>query len=150
MIFLSYLWINVANIKNHFILIQLRIGRLTEILQAVRCHILWSYSIYIFIKSFLDKKCLSLRNMESLKGRQLWWLDVCFPASFGASGRLCHYVTRLFKYIEKFHHQKKNWKFSDKNSNIFHISAQNIGHNLCFWAKIIKIMYTHVNPSFTI
>ena len=32
--------------------------------------------------------------------------------------------TRLFKYVENF--TTKNWKFSDKNSNIFHISAQNI------------------------
>ena len=31
--------------------------------------------------------------------------------------------TRLFKYIEKF--TIKNWKFSDKNSDIFHISAKN-------------------------
>ena len=32
--------------------------------------------------------------------------------------------TRLFKCIENF--TSKNWKFSDKNSDIFHISAQNI------------------------
>ena len=33
--------------------------------------------------------------------------------------------TRLFKYIENF--TSKNWKVSDKkNSDIFHISAQNI------------------------
>ena len=32
--------------------------------------------------------------------------------------------TRLFKYIENF--TTKNWKFSVKNSDIFHISAQNI------------------------
>ena len=32
--------------------------------------------------------------------------------------------TRLFKYIENF--TSKNRKFSDKNSDIFHISAQNI------------------------
>ena len=33
--------------------------------------------------------------------------------------------TRLFKYTEYF--TTKNWKFSDKNSDIFfHISAQNI------------------------
>ena len=32
--------------------------------------------------------------------------------------------TRLFKYIENF--TSKNWKFSDKNSDIFHNSAQNI------------------------
>ena len=70
--------------------------------------------------------------------------------------------TRLFRYIENF--TIKNWKFSDKNSDVFHISAQNIDcgyslepprrggsneyHKLCFWAKIRKIMYTPVNPSF--
>ena len=78
--------------------------------------------------------------------------------------------TRLFKYIVNF--TNKNWKFSDKNSDIFHISAQNIGvyiifhisaqnidcgyslepprrkavltstQSLCFWAEIRKIMYT--------
>ena len=31
---------------------------------------------------------------------------------------------QIFKYIENF--TTKNWKFSDKNSDIFHISAQNI------------------------
>ena len=47
----------------------------------------------------------------------------------------------------------KNWKFSDKNSDMFHISAQNIDcgylgeavltstHNLCFWAKIKSNVY---------
>ena len=72
--------------------------------------------------------------------------------------------TRLYKYIENF--TSKNWKISDKNLIFFHISAQNIDcgyslepprrggsneyHNLCFWAEIRKIMYTPVNPSFTI
>ena len=54
--------------------------------------------------------------------------------------------------------QPKNEKFSDKNSDIFHISAQNIDgeavltstHILCFRAEIRKIIYTPVNPSFTI
>ena len=32
--------------------------------------------------------------------------------------------TRLIKYVKNFTH--KNWKFTDKNSDIFHISAQNI------------------------
>ena len=32
--------------------------------------------------------------------------------------------TRLFKYIENLN--TKSWKFSDKSSDIFHISAQNI------------------------
>ena len=33
--------------------------------------------------------------------------------------------TRPFKYTENFT-TKKKWKFSDKKSDIFHISAQNI------------------------
>ena len=32
--------------------------------------------------------------------------------------------TRLFNYIENF--TTKNWKLSNKNSDIFHISAQNL------------------------
>ena len=60
----------------------------------------------------------------------------------------------------------KNLKFSDKNSDKFLISAQNIdcGYSLepprrggsneypqsMFWAEIRKIIYTPVNPSFTI
>ena len=32
--------------------------------------------------------------------------------------------TSLFKFTEKF--TTKKWKFSDKNSDIFHMSAQNI------------------------
>ena len=64
--------------------------------------------------------------------------------------------TCLFKYTENF--TTKNRKFSDKNSDIFQISAQNIfceavlmsTHKLYFWAEIRKIMYTPVNPSFTI
>ena len=50
-----------------------------------------------------------------------------------------------------------------KRINILYISTQNIDcgysfgqavltstHNLCFWAEIRKIMYTPVNPSFTV
>ena len=78
-----------------------------------------------------------------------------------------HYENTPIQIYRKFHLQK-NWKFSDKkNSDIFHISAQNIDcgyslepprlaeavltsiHNL-FWAEIRKIMYTPLNPSFTI
>ena len=60
----------------------------------------------------------------------------------------------------------KTEKNQIKNSDIFHISAQNIdcGYSLepprrggsneypqsMFWAEIKKIMYTPVNPSFTI
>ena len=71
--------------------------------------------------------------------------------------------TRLFKYTENF--PTKNENFQIKNSDIFHIFAQNIdcGYSLeppqrdrsneypqsMFWAEIRKIMYTPVNPSFT-
>ena len=77
-----------------------------------------------------------------------------------------HYENTPIQIYWKFHHQK-NWKFSDKkHSDIFHISAQNIDcstrenrldeavltstHNLCFWAERRKIMYTPVNPNFTV
>ena len=56
--------------------------------------------------------------------------------------------TRLFKYIENF--TSKNWKYLDKkNSDIFHISTQNIDCGDVFEQKW-EIMYTPVNPSFTI
>ena len=72
--------------------------------------------------------------------------------------------TWLFKHIDNFT-TKKLESFHIKNSDIFHISAQNIdcGYSLepprrggsneypqCFWAEIRKIIYTPVNPSFTI
>ena len=72
--------------------------------------------------------------------------------------------TRLLKYIENF--ISKYWKFSDKNSDIFHIYAKTIDNGCSlepprrggsneypqsiFWAETSKIMYTPVNPSFTI
>ena len=71
-----------------------------------------------------------------------------------------HYEnTPILIYIESF--TSKTWKFSDKkkkNSNIFHISVQNIdcgyllepSWQLCFWAWIWKIMYTPVNPTFAV
>ena len=70
--------------------------------------------------------------------------------------------TCQFKYIENF----KKWKFSDKNPDILHNFAQNIDYGdllepphcgssnkypqSMFWAEIRKIMYTPVNPNFTI
>ena len=51
---------------------------------------------------------------------------VLFGSILTGSNMLINYITktRLFKYIENF--TIKNWKFSDKNSDVFHISAQNI------------------------
>ena len=75
--------------------------------------------------------------------------------------------TRLFKYMYIENFTSKKWKFlNKKNSDIFHISAQNVdfGYSLepphwgssneypqsLFWAEIRRIMYTPVNPSFNI
>ena len=68
--------------------------------------------------------------------------------------------TRLFKYIENF--ASKNWKFSDKNSDTFHISAQNIdwgyplepprrgGSNEYLQSMFLsRNKKNNVNPSFT-
>ena len=76
-----------------------------------------------------------------------------------------HYENMPIQIYWKFHHQKLSF-FLDKNSDIFHISAKNIdcGYSLepprsggsneysqsMFWAEIRKIMYTPVNPSFSI
>ena len=75
-----------------------------------------------------------------------------------------HYKNTPIQIYWKF--PTKNWKFSDKYSDIFHISAQNIdcgysleplrrgGSNKCphsvFWAEVRKMMFTLVNPSFTL
>ena len=71
--------------------------------------------------------------------------------------------TRLYKYTENF--TTKKGKFSDKSSDIFHISAQNIdcgyslepprrggsnGYPQSMFLSRNKKMYTPVNPSFTI
>ena len=90
------------------------------------------------------------------------WLAGCgifFYSAWQGLNHLCLAITRtsLFKYTENF---------QIKNSDIFHISAKNIdcGYSLepprrggsneypqsMFLAEIRKIMYTPVNPSFTI
>ena len=72
-----------------------------------------------------------------------------------------HAYSNILKILQP---KKENYQI--KNSDIFHISAQNIdcryslepphrgGSNeypqSMFWAEIRKIMYTPVNPSFTI
>ena len=76
-----------------------------------------------------------------------------------------HYENTPIQIYWEFYHQK-NENFQMKISDIFHISAQNIdcGYSLeppqwggsneypqsIFWAEIRKIIYTPVNPSFTI
>ena len=76
-----------------------------------------------------------------------------------------HYENKPIQIYWKFYLQKTE-NFQIKISDICHISAQNIdcGYSLepprrggsneypqsMFWAEIRKIMYTPVNPSFTI
>ena len=76
-----------------------------------------------------------------------------------------HYENMPIQIYWKFYHQKMNI-FQIKNADIFHTSAQNIDCRYSleppwrggskgypqsmFWAEISKIMYTSVNPSFTI
>ena len=76
-----------------------------------------------------------------------------------------HYENMPIQIYWKFYHQKWNF-FQIKNSDIFHISAQNIdcgyllessrrgGSNeypqYMFWAEIREITYTPINPSFPI
>ena len=102
------------------------------------------------------------------------YFSSCYTRLFGClhhinvllimSYRINHYENTPIQIYWKFHHQKLS--FLDKNSDIFHITAlkhrlwyslepphwggSNEYHNLCFWAEIRKIMYTPVNPSFTI
>ena len=75
-----------------------------------------------------------------------------------------NYETSPIQIYWKLYHQ--NWKYSDKNSDIFHISAQNIdwGYSLepprrgssneyqqcMFLSRNKEKMFYPVNPSFTI
>ena len=80
--------------------------------------------------------------------------------------KLYHYENTPIQTYCKFYHQKKNENFEMKNSDNFYVSAQNTdcGYSLepprgggsndypqsMFWSEIRKIMFTPVNPSFTI
>ena len=77
-----------------------------------------------------------------------------------------HYENTPIQIYWKIYHQKKNENFQIKILIFFHISVQNIdyGYSLepprrggsneypqsMLWAEIWKLMYTPVNPSFTI
>ena len=59
-------------------------------------------------------------------GAQRWFRSACaLTQSRILAGRILHYEnTPIQIYTENF--STKKWKFSDKNSDIFHTSAQNI------------------------
>ena len=65
--------------------------------------------------------------------------------------------TRLIKYIENFSTKNENCQM--KTSGSSHISTKKLDcrYSLAneypqpmFWAEIRKLLYTHVNPSFTV
>ena len=70
-----------------------------------------------------------------------------------------HYENMPIQIYWKFYHQKmKFWYFSyfcSKHRLWVPVRTASMAvltstHNLCFWAEIRKVMYTPVNPSFTI
>ena len=99
------------------------------------------------------------------------WLVCCLPW-FVCFSSWCHCLWFVIVHYENtpiqinWNFTTKNWKFQIKILIFFSYfcSKQNVGtrlnrlgeavltstHNLCFWAEIRKIMYTLVNPSFTI
>ena len=116
-----------------------------------------------------------LRNLGPGNCSPLWWnvlhgvefSQACQYLFVDVDPRQLSYTLRKYAYsnIKKISPPKTE-NFQVKKTDIFHISAQNIdrGYSLeppsrdgsneypqsMFWAEIRKIMYTPVNPSFTI
>ena len=89
----------------------------------------------------------------NLGARSSWFCPVNFCFAFllvlGTVPLRKHAYSNILKILSP-----KNENFQIK---VFYSSAKNIDeavltstYNLCFWAEKIKIMYTPVNPSFTI
>ena len=75
------------------------------------------------------KTAAEIQSAGKKKKKLLWKIRPEYDVVQDSLGRDAHLLntitkTRLFKYTENF--TTKNYKFSDKNSDIFHISAQNI------------------------
>ena len=154
--FFSYIWINVVNINSE---------------------IRWKKSFSIHFKTRetnlnftgCQMPHLMIALILYINLLNLSWIKMSIFEEYGAFVRsilnCLHYENTSVQQYWLFYHQK-NEKFQIKNSDIFHISAQNIdcGYSLepprrggsnkytqsMFWAEIRKIMYTPVNPSFTI
>ena len=80
--------------------------------------------------------------------RQVQWNPTTYVLIEKYKKNISIMKTRLFKYMYIENFTTKNWKFSDKNSDIFHISVQNIvcGYSLelpC-WAGSNKKLYKYV------
>ena len=116
-------------------------------------------SFKILFKSFDVKR----RNHRIWEALQLFEIHNCILRKQDTN--YLHYENTPIQIYWKFYNQKRE-NFPIKNSDIFQISAQNIdcGYSLepprrggsneypqsMFWAEIRIIMYTPVNPSFTI
>ena len=80
---------------------------------------LWGVFFYVPLTPIIDPNIASVwSNISYLSQMTVW------TVSSGRSKRSDNLITKthLFKYIEFF--TTINWKFSDKNSDFFHISAQ--------------------------
>ena len=119
-----------------------------------------------FMKTFKMESCKTCKNNDHT--HLFHCINICrVPQKIfkhSVCGLMFKYImkTCLFKYTENF--TTKNENFQIKKSDIFHVSAQNIDcwytlepprcggstHSVCLWAGIRKIIYTPVNPSFTI
>ena len=114
-------------------------------------------------KTTTNKQKLFINTLQHKLNRAIKKRRVSSKYSY--TGNVIRYEnTPIQIYTENF--TTKKWKFSDKNSDIFHTSAQNIdcGYSLepprrggsneypqsMFWAETRKIMYTLANPSLTI
>ena len=127
-----------------------------------------SLRIWAVWSVFADQLCLlqPLGYPKRDKQEPLpYWVDAQADLSLCRSHRSYCSITKTHLFILKIL-PPENENFQIENSDIFHISAQSIDcgytlellwwvvlmstHNQCFWAEIRKIMYTPVNPSFTI
>ena len=105
------------------------------------------YFLIIKMKSICKTSSVHFINKWINKNHSKW-----FPTTLRK-----HAYSNILKILPP-----KTENFQIKILIFFHISDQNIDcgysleavltstHNLCFWAEIRKIMYTPVNPSFTI
>ena len=88
----------------------------------MRSKIVWKMSRKMYIERSLPmtsggRTCCKL---NVLIPSETWYSKTAFSC-----WQISRYENTPIQIYWKFHH-KKNWKFSDKNSDIFHISAQNI------------------------
>ena len=127
-------------------------------------------NLHIFSFIFLPTKRYTLKGQYLFPDEE-WYTEkqtgshkTCLSCQ---KGRKSYRALRKRAYSNiKKNLSPKTETFQIKNSDIFHISAQNIDcgyslepprlggftsiHNLCFWTELRKIMYSPVNPSFTI